>query len=193
MRSLLLLGLLSLGLAAGSFWTVGAATGTDMVEVASAKAQSLADLIAQRSPGVRTEAQLTKHARALAKLRPAPKLHGEPATAPAPKSATMPVAQLLGAPPLSPVAVDLPPAFPLAELSLPSPSLGAIVFPGPGSSSSPPGGGSSTPTFPGTPPGKPIVPPPAVPEPGTWATMLLGFGLIGWRMRAAKRLQLARR
>ncbi|MFL6776017.1 MAG: PEPxxWA-CTERM sorting domain-containing protein [Sphingomicrobium sp.] len=22
-----------------------------------------------------------------------------------------------------------------------------------------------------------------MPEPGTWATMLLGFGLIGWRVR----------
>ena len=26
-------------------------------------------------------------------------------------------------------------------------------------------------------------PAPAVPEPGTWATMLLGFAVIGWRVR----------
>jgi hypothetical protein len=26
-----------------------------------------------------------------------------------------------------------------------------------------------------------------VPEPGTWATMLLGFGLTGWLMRRRRR------
>jgi hypothetical protein len=26
-----------------------------------------------------------------------------------------------------------------------------------------------------------------VPEPGTWATMLLGFGLSGWMMRRRRR------
>jgi hypothetical protein len=32
---------------------------------------------------------------------------------------------------------------------------------------------------------------PEVPEPGTWATMLLGFGAVGFAMRQRKRLQLA--
>ena len=27
---------------------------------------------------------------------------------------------------------------------------------------------------------------PAVPEPGTWAMMLMGFGFIGWRIRREK-------
>jgi hypothetical protein len=27
----------------------------------------------------------------------------------------------------------------------------------------------------------------AVPEPGTWALMLLGFGCIGWRLRRRNR------
>jgi hypothetical protein len=27
---------------------------------------------------------------------------------------------------------------------------------------------------------------PAVPEPGTWAMMILGFGFVGWRLRRAK-------
>jgi hypothetical protein len=30
-----------------------------------------------------------------------------------------------------------------------------------------------------------------VPEPATWAMMLLGFGLIGWRVRHAPRCTLA--
>jgi len=34
-----------------------------------------------------------------------------------------------------------------------------------------------------------VVPPPAVPEPGTWAMLLLGFGLMGWSLRR-ERLQL---
>jgi hypothetical protein len=29
----------------------------------------------------------------------------------------------------------------------------------------------------------PVITPQAVPEPGTWALMLLGFGLIGWILR----------
>jgi hypothetical protein len=28
-----------------------------------------------------------------------------------------------------------------------------------------------------------VVDTPAVPEPSTWATMLLGFAVIGWRVR----------
>ena len=189
-RSAALLTLLAVSLAGGGIWSIGAATGNDMIEAAVAKAQSLADLIAQRSPGARTEGQLTKtkHARALAKLRttPANRQPSTPAVAkPATKTDMAQLVDLLNGPPLIPAAVDLQQPLPLAELSPVPPSLGDIVFPG--SSPSPPGGGSPPATFPGTGPKQPIIPPPAVPEPGTWATMLLGFGLIGWRMRRARR------
>ena len=185
-RSAALLALLAVSLAGGGLWGIGAATGNDMVEAAVTKAQSLSDLLAQRSPGARTEAQLTKtkHARALAKLRPAPVIR-QPALAQAPKAAPktamVQVADLLIGPPLIPADVQLQQPFPLAELTPPPPSLGAIVFPG--SSPGSPGGGSPAPTVPGTESKPPIVPTPAVPEPGTWATMLLGFGLMGWHLR----------
>jgi hypothetical protein len=84
----------------------------------------------------------------------------------------------------------------------PPPTLGAIVNPPSGGSavtppggSSPPGGGGGTVSPPGgggpvtlptSEPREPLTPPSAVPEPGTWALMLLGFGLVGWRIRRAK-------
>jgi len=52
-----------------------------------------------------------------------------------------------------------------------------------------PGGGSGeggTPTTPAT-------PPPAVPEPFTWVTLLAGLGLIGWRLRHERSAGSARR
>lgn len=185
-RSAALLTLLAASLAGGSLWGIGAVTGNDMVEAAVTKAQSLSDLIAKRSPGARTEGQLTKtnHAKALAKLRSAPALR-QPAAAemrkPSAKTDMAQVADLLSGPPLVPAGVHLQQPFPIAELTPPPSSLGAIVFPGSGPGS--PGGGSPPATIPGTEPKPPIIPPPAVPEPGTWATMLFGFGLIGWHLR----------
>jgi PEP-CTERM motif len=190
-RSAALIAILAVALTGGGVWTIGAATGNDMVEAAVTRAQSLADLIAHRSPGARTEGQLTKtkHARALAKLRAAPAPHiRQPAPAAAPKEDMAHLAQLLQGPALVPVPVDLQRPLALAELSAPPPTLGGIIFPGPGSDSTPPGG-SPPPTFPGTGPKQPIVPPPAVPEPQSWALMLLGFGIIGWRMRARTTLR----
>lgn len=185
-RSAVLFSLLALSLAGGGLWTIGAVTGNDMVEAAVTKAQSLADLISQRSPGPRTEGQLTKtkHARALARLRAPPRPHiAQPAPAAKPDAAAL--AQLLGVPPLTPAAVDLEQPLPLAELGAP-PFPGAILFPGKAPDSSPPAGSPPPATFPGPQPKPPVVSPPAVPEPQTWAMMLLGFGLIGWRMRTRK-------
>ena len=51
----------------------------------------------------------------------------------------------------------------------------------------PPGGGGPNPPPPPPEVEPPPPPPPAVPEPGTWATMLLGFGLTGWAMRRRRR------
>ena len=153
-----------------------------MVEAAVAKAQSLVDLLEQRSPGQRTEAQLTKTKRkqaALAKTRP-----------PVRKPVAPPIA-----PPLTPMEVELasivlpPPELipaPVGQVAIvPPPTLGAIVSPpgGGGSIVTPPGGGGPPSTNPTPQPHEPVIVTPPVPEPATWAMMLLGFGLIGWRIR----------
>jgi hypothetical protein len=174
-------------------------TAADAVYASVQKAKSLADLLAQRSPGERTEAQLTKHKRAGALARhriPAPKL-GTPPSA-------MELAKIL-LPPA--VGAPVPAANPASVLQTPPVTLAQIVGPGGAIFVSPPGGGTpgggitpggETPPGGGTPPGgetppggnPPIVTPPtspelvpAVPEPGTWAMMLMGFGFIGWRVR----------
>lgn len=168
-------------------------TASDVLEAAVAKAQSLSDLLDKRSPGERTAAQLTKtkHARALAKQRTAPKQVVPPPDAPL-------VSILMGPPEPLPVELAAAPFVPG-----PPPVLGAIIAPpsGGGSIVSPPGGGGTVIAPPGgdTPQSNPKdthepvieTPPPAVPEPATWAMMLLGFGLIGWRTRYAQRNRLA--
>jgi hypothetical protein len=154
-----------------------------MVEAAVAKAQSLVDLLEQRSPGQRTEAQLTKTKRkhvALAKTRP---------------PVRKPVAPTIASP-LTPMEVQLasivlpPPELipaPVGQVAIaPPPTLGASVSPpgGGGSIVTPPGGGGGPPaTIPTPQPHEPVIVTPPVPEPATWAMMLLGFGLIGWQIR----------
>jgi hypothetical protein len=71
-------------------------------------------------------------------------------------------------------------SFPSSIALATPPSLGGIVTTPPWGG--PPGGGGSPPaSFPT--PQLPVKVPSAVPEPGTWATMLLGFALVGWRVR----------
>ena len=161
---------------AGTF-SIGEITGNDVVDAAVQRVQSLADMLGQRSPGTRTESELTKtkHARVLAK-------HVTPAIAP--KANMTDLARLLDvAPPaLLPVNVAAPPP----ELAMKPPSLGEIIVPPPaaGPPDTPPPGSSPPGLIVPTPQSKPLVQvPSAVPEPGTWATMLLGFALIGWKLR----------
>ena len=178
----------ALVLAAGTAVTVGGMAGSDPVMAAVAKVQSLADLINQRSPGQRTEGVLTKTKRAqhsLAKVR-APLVH-----APAPSATALAKILLPAAEAPIPVVLDAP--TPFAQVVEP-PLLAEILVPTSAGGSPPivgaPGGGGSTPGG-GTPPivtptPNDIVPTPAVPEPATWAMMLLGFGFIGWRARRDK-------
>lgn len=155
--------------------------GNDLANATIARVKSVLELINQRSPGHRTEAHLTKikHRRLATRIheRALPKIRTE-----------------LPFPPIdySPALVDI--------LATPPPSvqfaLGEVPVP-PITQTFPPGGPpSGPPTFivpqVNTPP---IVPPvtPAVPEPSTWMTMLVGFALVGWRIRrTAARTLLAR-
>ena len=142
---------------------------------AASQVQDLAELLGKRSPGTRTQDQLTKHARVASKVREAPKPAGHPVS-----------------PPLNPTAVlvDLlqPPVAPVEVASFqppftPPPTLADIIgsspdFPG----ATPPGGGGPA-RLPSSEPRDDLPPTSAVPEPGTWAMMLAGFGLIAWRVR----------
>jgi len=177
-RRTALVGVLAVALAgAGTFFVTGV-TGSDLAHAAVSQAKSLTDLLDARSPGERTEAQLTKtkRARALAKHRVGPAaVHRQPS------KQMVELAQLLTSQPLAPVSLEQP--LPLSAISSPTP-LQTII----GGGVMPPGGGGGGPvTFPTTQPRQVITGPSAVPEPGTWATMLLGFGFIGWRMRRARR------
>jgi hypothetical protein len=94
--------------------------------------------------------------------------------------------------PLPPALVDLvAPPVPMQMASLEAVPVGPFQtpLPGPPGFFSPPPGGFVFP--PGSPNSPPIVtppgsPPPAVPEPATWAMILLGFGMIGWTLRRSQ-------
>ena len=153
----------------------------------AAQARDLADLLGQRSPGNRTQAELTKHARIASKTRTQPKVTPHQPMAEAPKTAQL--VDLLS-PPIAPVAVV---AEGLAPPLAPPQTLNDIIGSAPVIASSTPPTDSGGPLhFPTSEP-RSDVPPSAVPEPGTWAMMLFGFGVIGWRMRRrpASRIRLA--
>lgn len=153
----------------------------------SAGANLLA-MLEERSPGERTAGELA--ASKQKKLAEAPrqralgKIHQPEAPPELIQALIPPSPELLVAPPLAvPVKEPL-----LAALAPPLAAPGSV--PGgsvPGGGGSPggggPGGGGEVPP---TPP--PVTPPvPAVPEPTTWAMMLLGFGSIGFMLRRSRR------
>lgn len=135
-------------------------------------------LFAGRSPGEREGALLpTKLAKAgpeervLSEVRDRDPGIGDPPAAP-PASGLLPDAALPGAP---------------AEGALPGGGDPGGSFAPFGLPFGPPGGPGDS-FVPGGPGGPPFVPPPtgpvsAVPEPGTWAVLILGFFAVGWAMR----------
>ena len=147
-------------------WTLAEPAGA-IVEAAAAKAQDLADLLSERSPGTRTQDELTKHARAAPKVR-SPSTPPEHPKAPA-------LVDLLQ-PRLVPVEVASTQPF-----SAP-PTLQTLLASTPGFT--PPSDSHGGPaSFPSSQPRVAVPPTSAVPEPGTWAMMLMGFGLVAWRVR----------
>lgn len=143
---------------------------------AADQVRDLADLIGQRSPGTRTQAELTKHARAATKARPKTTAAAHEPVPQGPKTAEL--VDLLQPPvePVSIVAENLPPLAP-------PPTLNAILAPPAIDVSFTPPGDGGIAHIPTSEPRENLPPESAVPEPGTWAMMLIGFGLIAWRSR----------
>lgn len=143
--------------------------------------EDLAELLNQRSPGTRTQDQLTKHARAATKVRRAAKPVEPAADLPIAPSVTALVDLLQP----QPVPVEIASASVPPVLASP-PTLSSIFGSNPGSSipgGGGGGGGGGSVSFPTSEPREAIPPVSAVPEPGTWAMMLMGFGLVAWRLR----------
>ncbi|HEV2567067.1 MAG TPA: PEPxxWA-CTERM sorting domain-containing protein [Sphingomonas sp.] len=179
-----------------------ATLGEGMLNAGVAAARDMVDAVGGRSPGERTQASMTKGkpriavdrvARALPRIRDA-RASSQPPAAPA-AAAAAPAA--LGAP-----AAEAAPAFVASPSAFAETPGGVFVgSPGPGGVFVPSlpggGGGGGGPILivpPGeTPPGTetpPTVTPPVVtapiPEPATWAMMLLGFGAAGAAMRTRR-------
>src|SRR5438105_51565 len=165
-----------LTLALGTTFSVASFSGVDFAAAAVERAKSFMDIMNGRSPGERVAGVLTKtkhrHFRVLAE-RPIPEI---PLQVPASLVDVI-------APPeesLIPVAIESPQAVEL--LSPPKTPPGVIFVPPPGGVPCCSVGPGPPPPPPGSPP-PPPPPPPAVPEPGTWLTMVLGFGATGWLLR----------
>ena len=172
-----------LALALAAALSLASFSDVDLVGAAAAKAQSIADILRQRSPGERTEARLTKTKRRYQVLaeRELPEI-------PALAAYASPV-QLL-APPFQPSTVLAAPVMPaLADVGPMRPfffipPVGGVFAPLPGGGGGGPGStgpGGQPPGQPSTPPGSPETP--AVPEPSSWATMMMGFALSGCMLR----------
>jgi len=172
----------AIALAACATTLVGLPIAWFMAEPATAVAisaanemQELADMFRSRSPGERTQDELTKHARVPAKAHETPKAPAPPAL---PGPSTPALVDLL-LPPVAPVAIAASGPPPIA----PPATLGSILASLPSNVSiTPPenGGPISHPT---AQPREDVPSTSAVPEPGTWATMLMGFALMAWRLR----------
>jgi len=170
----------------------GAGPASDQLGRSLANVQALgdtvADIFAGRSPGERLAGAL-----AMLKHRRAPILHQR--ALPKIRKPASPLAGIVAAPPVPPV---IPPAGtplynvvnapPVPVEATPSPGGAPVIFPG---FTPPPGGGGGViippavevppVTPPVTPPiTPPVIPPttPGVPEPTTWAMMLMGFLFI---------------
>jgi PEP-CTERM motif len=175
-RPLLFAGGAALTVALTTALSLASFSGVDLAQAAVERAKSLAELMNRRSPGERTQGELIKtkhkavaHERAIPKIQPAP-----------PKN----LVEALAPPAETPPTVEVPP---FAQLVPPPTPPGVFVTPPPGVVVPPCCNIVPPPSPPPSPP-----PPPGVPEPGTWMTMILGFGLTGWMMRRRRPAQRVR-
>ncbi len=175
-------------LAMASFWRTNVASVVNSAASAGLNnLQTVAAMLSDRSPGQRAEGALAslKHKRQ-------PALHER--ALPKVRQPLSPLAAIVGPPPVPPVeALPTTPLYSMVAgppVALPPVSIiPASSSPGgpPGSDIPPPGGGGGIVVPPGTPtvPVTPVTP--AVPEPNSWAMMLVGFALIGWAVRRDRR------
>jgi len=148
--------------------------------------KTVAAMLADRSPGQRPEGAL-----ASLKHKKQPILHER--ALPKVRKPESPLAGIVGTPPVPPI--EMPPETPLYSMVSAAPEVvpPTSIVPGgapPGSNTPPPGGGGGIVVPPGTAdtPSVPTTPvTPAVPEPATWAMMLVGFAMVGWAIRRDKR------
>jgi len=215
-RQMLLSGAIAItAVIAAPLW-VASYLGVETTLPGIASAKSFLAMMAERSPGDRTKAELktTKHRpvaapkqRALGKITPpAPPKEFVEAIAPPPPKITEGVALAAAPTTLGPLLIA--PSTPGGIVISPSaPTPGGTGGPTPPGVQEPTPPGVEEPTPPGvqepTPPGvgeptpftqppppgddEPPPMPPIVPEPETWATMLLGFGLTGLMIRRRRR------
>lgn len=175
----------AVSIALGTAFSVATFTGVDLASAAVQRAKTFSDLLNARSPGERTEGQLsnTKHRHAILAERDA-----EPVDIKQPLK-NFAEALLPTAPPA--VTIDATPQVPEFALQLPPPPV--FFTPPGGGIVTPPGGGTTPPGGPGGPPNQPPEnppppPPPPLPEPGTWMMMILGFGMAGLALRRDARM-----
>nr|WP_245198000.1 PEPxxWA-CTERM sorting domain-containing protein [Sphingomonas kaistensis] len=181
-------------LAVGGFGSLGS-FGTQGIALPSlASAQQLMAMLDARSPGEREKGALTQtkvkqrlafvpRERALGKTfppKPSPmeQLVKVVVPAPPPVQIVPPIAPLV--PPTTADIIN--PATLVA--SLPPVGGGTPIIGGGGGLLPPPPPTGTVPPTGEVPPGTPVS---AVPEPGTWLTMLLGFGMIGTAMNRRRR------
>jgi hypothetical protein len=174
------------GVAALSLSLIATATletysGADLARAAVQRAKSFVELMQQRSPGKRTRGQLAinkrkaplRHERALPKV-----VAGVPIL---PPNLTPPLFDFVAPPlPMRMASLEAVPIGPLAFTGGPPPLFPFTGAPG---ILIPPNAPTVTPTGPNPPP---VITPLAVPEPATWAMMILGFSLMGWQTRRAR-------
>lgn len=155
----------------------------DAAEAAVNNVKTVAAMLADRSPGQRPKGALASlkhkrapllHERALPKVRqpesPLLGIVGTPPIPPVEAAPTTPLYSMVAAPTELLPPVSIVPAGPVGPPANTPPSGGGIIVP--------PVTPTETPTVPVT---------PAVPEPNTWAMMLLGFALVGWAVRRDRR------
>lgn len=170
-------------------------SGTDAIAKAKdalAKAGDMAAMLSERSPGARTTAELTKtklkrlaslpHERALGKIR-RPVLPSQFLKALAPGLGTADLPPVVE---LSPLIGPIAPPITLAEIPPGGIFAGPPAHGSPGSPGISIGGGGGSILSPPVINTPSLIPPPAVPEPATWAMMLLGFLGLGLQLRRVR-------
>ena len=187
------------GSANGGVEAIASQRGRDGLARLSGVGNTVLDVLGLRTPGRRSKGELADskgrqprqqlafvpHQRALAKVRPPKGSVHERVVAPAPNGASIQsLAEAIASPPPgADIVAELPPG------NLPNFGGGPIgsgpIGPVFGGSPSIGGGGGVGPVTP--PNNQPVIS--AVPEPSTWALMLMGFGVIGWSLRRVQRQQ----